>query len=323
MDPGEYKKSIFSDQINGDGSWWDVSLQWLDKTKQILTNSGFDCTYFFDDGVARFEKNKTSVLVNFASVLPHDSTWQITDSVPLDNNKNVLLTSPYSLGYYYCDYKYTNCMPTKEYNCFIKRSCPVRQSWFYLLIRKNILNNGNVSFWSENPIYENSSLELFELFYKGSEIFEPEHNYILNNLSIPYSNFDVTIEEATLDSKVSVVIETSFNDLGWILLTEKTFRALQLPRPLLLFSNPNSIAYLRQLGFNVYDDVVDHSYDSCPDWLERQSKILQQLDNSLKYNNATLKEFSRRAEHNKNVLLELRNSSDGYMQNIWNQIKQL
>lgn len=77
----------------------------------------------------------------------------------------------------------------------------------------------------------------------------------------PYRNHQHYLEEACIQSYLNLVIETYAGDKT-ITFSEKTFRALQTPAPWMLYACTESVAYLRTLGFDVLDDIVDHSYDS-------------------------------------------------------------
>lgn len=77
----------------------------------------------------------------------------------------------------------------------------------------------------------------------------------------PYRNHQCYIEEACVQSYMNLVVETYTGD-NTVTFSEKTFRALQTPAPWMLYACRNSIAYLRELGFDVLDDIIDHSYDT-------------------------------------------------------------
>lgn len=76
-----------------------------------------------------------------------------------------------------------------------------------------------------------------------------------------YRNHQCYIEEAWVQSYINLVVETYAGD-STITFSEKIFRALQTPAPWMLFACRNSIAYLRDIGFDVLDDLIDHGYDS-------------------------------------------------------------
>lgn len=77
----------------------------------------------------------------------------------------------------------------------------------------------------------------------------------------PILKRDVSFETANLQSWINLVVETYTGD-DTITFSEKTFRALQTPAPWMLYACRNTISYLKSLGFDVLDDVVDHSYEN-------------------------------------------------------------
>jgi hypothetical protein len=100
---------------------------------------------------------------------------------------------------------------------------------------------------------------------------------------VPYKNFEETedLRNVMMSTKFSVIIETYFERTDAVTFSEKTFRALQTPRPWLLFHATGSIKVLRDMGFYVYDDIIDHSYDSFDTKftsIERQERILLQIE---------------------------------------------
>lgn len=220
----------------------------------------------------------------------------------LKKNKNLLLTNnivvdadQYQHNIHTVDPSYYGCMyyaynvdaatpVEKNFNCFSNRFDIFRQSWFYHLVRRDWLNLGYVSFNCEATLgrVPNSGYlglnegELFEkAFQEHNQIFHQEHVKIKDQ--IPYRNFLETgdLTNLVLGSKFSIILETWFHDNHIITFSEKTMRCLQLPRPWVLFSVQYGIQQLRQWGFDVLDDVVDHSYDNISGVIERQVAILE------------------------------------------------
>lgn len=85
----------------------------------------------------------------------------------------------------------------------------------------------------------------------------------------------LSIPELT-NSYVHLITETSV--LSRVFLTEKTWKPIATKQIFLLFGNPGSIETLRLAGVDVFDDIVDHSYDDEPDWRQRLYKIHQSLE---------------------------------------------
>jgi hypothetical protein len=172
----------------------------------------------------------------------------------------------------------------KNFNCFINRMDLFRQSWLYQLVRHDLFNQGFVSFNMDIAYVHNrqnkTPMELFEENYHQSmTIFAPEHEWVKK--IIPYRNFDsnLSLNTVIMQSKFSIVIETLFDSKCTITFSEKIFRCLKLPRPWVVFSVTNGVKYLRDMGFDVLDDIVDHSYDSVEKDIDRQVKILVEVKN--------------------------------------------
>lgn len=224
----------------------------------------------------------------------------------ISSHKNQVNLFPEFYGIYHTEFNYNpQIFPDRKLNCFINRSCPFRQSWFYQLIRENLLDNSYVSFWSQNFMYPDlNPAQLFELFYESNKIFSTEHKKIFKQ--IPYKNFNIPLEDAILASEKSLVLETFFAEEDQISFTEKTMRVLQLPRPWFLFGNPGAVSMLRNWGFDVFDDWIDHSYDNEKVPHIRQRLILDQIHNKIHYTKNLLQEFEARAQQNRNLLKELK-----------------
>lgn len=79
--------------------------------------------------------------------------------------------------------------------------------------------------------------------------------------NIPIRNHALTVEQTQVGAYLNLVIETYAGD-ATIAFSEKIFRALVTPAPWAVFSAKHAVQYLKTLGFDVLDDVVDHSYDS-------------------------------------------------------------
>jgi len=91
------------------------------------------------------------------------------------------------------------------------------------------------------------------------------------NLStrVPVKNHDLAHDRAYNQSWLSIIVETYSSD-NVISMSEKIFRCLVTPVPWIAYSGRYTIAKLRELEFDVLDDIVDHSYDRL---LEAQHKM--------------------------------------------------
>jgi len=222
-------------------------------------------------------------------------------------------------GTYSYDSEYIPRKPTKLFNCFMNRICVFRQSWFYQFVRRNLLQNGNVSFLL-HQLAPPRGKELYEANFRGNEIFESEH--ILMQDQVPFINFTNDIDQAIVDSQFSLVIETYFDSPGTIAFSEKIFRAIQLPRPILLYSMPGSVKVLKDYGFELFDDIVDHSYDRETNDIKRQVMLLDQLCawQNRSFTEQNLIDFEQRIKHNKNLLQDLRSRWPARLNTVLEQL---
>jgi len=79
----------------------------------------------------------------------------------------------------------------------------------------------------------------------------------------------------------NLVVETSSqtdpNSWQSKFITEKTFKAFALRQIPLWFAVPGLVAEIRKLGFDMFDDIVNHDYDSIPNENTRFHAVAQQV----------------------------------------------
>lgn len=183
----------------------------------------------------------------------------------------------------------------KYFNCFIQRTDSVRQTWFYFLYEKKLLNRGYVSFllFQFDDFSKLTDKELFAWIHNEYNLGElPHFQNAYNNLKhqVPFRNFEENndLVDYILSSKYSLNLETYANqDNDCWCFTEKTLRSLQLPTIDLMFLQTGGYKVLKNLGF----ELLDHSYIDCLPWQQRQQKLLEILENdSVDYDRKSLVE---------------------------------
>ena len=241
--------------------------------------------------------NKSGIRLGYVDVLSNEELYGsyqqvlITDYWLKDKNriKDPVFEIPKSVyGIYYMPDRHWHRNIHKDFNCFINENTLIRQLWFYSLHEKNLLDRGHVSFSGQSRSSDLSSLELFDLFHsQGCTQYDAAYQDL--RTKIPFKNFVETdnLCDLMMSTKFSLVLETWWFRTDVLSYTEKTFRMLQTPRPWLLFHATGSIAALKSLGFYVYDDIVDISYDSldtASDYVPRQREILAQAQRLINLN---------------------------------------
>lgn len=80
---------------------------------------------------------------------------------------------------------------------------------------------------------------------------------------------------AITDAYIHLVTETTVKQR--IFISEKTWKPIAAGQIFLIFGNVGTVDYLRKQGVDVFDDIIDHSYDWTLDWRQRLHQIHQQL----------------------------------------------
>ena len=222
----------------------------------------------------------------------------ITDNVFLQSLPgDIVSVLPEFWSIWQFDPVYQNRPATCGFNCFMNRIRGDRSRTFYELIRKNILNKGLVSFNCTQAEYMDQ--------YEQAELYNywQEHDRGLD--LVPYNTVEShgALEQCIIDSNVSLVLETYISH-SLIVFSEKIFRVLQLPRPWLLYCSPGAVLCLKQYGFDVLADYVDHGYDEITEHNSRHLIILNQLETFIDkvYTEQDYARFDRAATHNRQLL---------------------
>jgi hypothetical protein len=80
-----------------------------------------------------------------------------------------------------------------------------------------------------------------------------------------------------VNTGIEVVLETLFDDTKWHL-TEKVVRPIACGQPFILASTPGSLQYLRRYGFKTFNSLIDESYDTIQDPVERLQAVVTNMN---------------------------------------------
>ena len=209
--------------------------------------------------------------------LVEDADIVITDNHPLQptGGKRISVL-PEFWGQWHFEPEYEDRNSSISYNCFMNRERGDRDRVFTLLKQRNILDKGLVSYLARD--YDTVN----------------QHG---------------TLEQCIINTNISLILETYTRD-DTIVFSEKIFRAIQLPRPWLLYCSPYSIKLLRSHGFDVLDDMVNTDYDTEKNHWMRLNLILDQLETFIdrQYTPKEYERFKQAAEHNQQLLASLLHS---------------
>lgn len=243
---------------------------------------------------------------------------ELPDNYATDNQFRVSVNynnlAPEFWHIYRCPPILDNIYPNKHFNVMMNRISGERLILLYMLKEAKLFEKGLIGF---NCLYHDVDPDQLQRQANFSQVHEgcgwhqwnDLHEELLPKMPLL---LDMDPDTAAMRSDITLVVESYVSDTV-IAFSEKIFRALQTPRPWILFCSPGSVAVLRNAGFDVMDDIVDHSYDDIVDVEHRLQAIILELKR-LKYFN--LPRYQKAVEHNQQLLNQFEDQWSYKLQSI-------
>jgi hypothetical protein len=138
-------------------------------------------------------------------------------------------------------------------------------------------NNNNFDDWYNQTLSIDKSI--VSLLRLGWQKFVNKPTFIdSDTYNVPPNhnalNFDLNLKHLYNHCALEIVTETTFFNRGQFA-SEKYLNSVYGCNFPILISNAGTVAYLRNNGFDMFDDVVDHSYDLEPDPVLRIYSAIQ------------------------------------------------
>lgn len=162
---------------------------------------------------------------------------------------------------------------------------PFRIQLILWLIKNGMIDDTYVSIlikdgnFDRNRLHSNES-ELYDLinYYDkfneiGFNILDWNYPEVKNDV---FSNLKYTTKSHYADTLFNIISETSF-ETDSINLTEKSFKALANSHPFLIIGDVGSNELVRSFGFELYDDLIDYSFDSITERDKRLNGVLKEI----------------------------------------------
>ena len=201
---------------------------------------------------------------------------------------------------------------TRKYCCLNRVARPHRIKLIEELHNQNIANQGLLSCGVSNPEYNFDAyadpkwLHLFPISFDGLGL--------VNDVAAFSASPDV------MNCLVQLVSESSIEKTGthkhcWerAMLTEKTVKAFTFKQLPVWFAPQYFVKYLRDLGFDVFDDIIDHyGYDRVVDPYQRLSLVVAEVkklvDRPIEELKQLMESLDERLESNRNKVSMVYNS---------------
>lgn len=146
----------------------------------------------------------------------------------------------------------------------------------YLLWSSGIIDKGKVSI--KFPPLSNDFSGKLKSEYFSYNRYKKFHRLGDRKLDIGLDNNLAFTNPTELyeNTFISVVTET-LHDIGTVFFSEKTWKPISLGHPFILVSSPNSLEYLRNLGFKTFSRWINEDYDSERDLGKRVVMINREI----------------------------------------------
>lgn len=253
------------------------------------------------------------------------NTVVITDNHVLFKPQYKIYQTPSSyFGIFSYSPKNQNFSPQRRFGLSVNRFDSQRQTILLELLRQSggidaVLKKDYINFNVWNPAGTNNTVDdiqktfttSWDTLKKSISQYQQYHDQALPQL--PIKNHKFTIEQVAVSAFLTLVIET-YADNSVIALSEKIFRALVTPAPWIVYAAPGTVNYLKFLGFDVLDDLVDHSYDTFNTIGEPNAKAIRYIASGFSnYQNLRKQSVSslsarclKAAQHNQDVLKRMK-----------------
>jgi hypothetical protein len=181
---------------------------------------------------------------------------------------------------------FPECDLTKKF-LFLNRTLrPHRVALLALLQKQQLLDNCHYSF--NTPIPDHMLDAVKDKFADVADVSLAVPKYldftdgIIRNNTYPVH--DAPVIQFYNQTLFSIVTETeqynqltSFNEVPYLFLTDKTFKTFSLHHVPILSAGFGNVKYLRDSGFDVFDDIVNHSYDYIINDVDRMAAVVKEV----------------------------------------------
>jgi len=176
-------------------------------------------------------------------------------------------------------------MPNREY----------RLKFLELLVDAGLTNDSVISTQHINS--QGVHLKDYKVKEQKFSVDTARLTCIPENRSLPMASADYDVNHITATA-VSIVLETVV-DGAKLHLTEKILRPIACGHPFVLLAGPGALAYLRDYGFQTFEEFWDESYDSETDTVKRMELIVKTMHRIQKLTQSDWNKINKIAEHNK------------------------
>ena len=162
---------------------------------------------------------------------------------------------------------------------------PFRVQLLLWLMKTGIIDDSYVSILIKNGNFDRNRLrsdkdELYDLIAwfnqfeeKGFNVLDWDYPNYQNDV---FSSLRYTTKSHYADTVFNIITETTC-DTNSLNLTEKSFKGIANCHPYLVIGDVNTHTHIKDLGFELYEDLIDYSFDSIDDSEIRLNSALKEV----------------------------------------------
>ena len=193
-------------------------------------------------------------------------------------------------------------------NCFVLQN----QNWFWY--NESSLNRDNWIKYQPARTYQKLALLPMRqrrehrdalLVYLSEILDQIVWSYTSHGRTLPNDanenhdlNFQRHVNPEWYDNTHFSIVAETLVEAPEIFVTEKTFKPMAFYHPFVVMAQARHLKYLRDMGFETFDNLFDESYDNIEDWTQRLAALVATIKNfdPVPHNQLTLQKL----EHNHN-----------------------
>jgi len=153
------------------------------------------------------------------------------------------------------------------------------------LMKTGMIDDSYVSILIKNDNFDRNRLrsdkdELYDLIAwfnqfekRGFNVLDWNYPEVNNDV---FSSLKYTTKSHYSDTVFNIITETTC-DANSLNLTEKSFKAIANCHPYLVIGDVNTHKHIKELGFELYEDLIDYSFDSIDDSEIRLNSALKEV----------------------------------------------
>jgi hypothetical protein len=284
-------------------AWYPIGIGWFDfnfdyfeniPCLELIKNNQLRVLFYYHEGDNPYNiKQRLDQLV-IKHTLPSNCYTFISANTQAQSLENFIYFPDHEFFFKHVNRHQSAPTDKKEmhYNFTVLNRLPKwwRASILADLLQQGLLNNSLVSFNTGNidvdDDEDNNPIEVDCIPGWRNNTRDMCHSRLIcdHMNSIEQNNHHVVNVDLYSHSRCSIVLETHFDvdQSGGAFLTEKTFKPIKYGQPFVIAGGPGSLQALRDMGYRVFDDVIDNQYDTIHDNTQRYFALRNTIKQILK-----------------------------------------